>query len=161
MGSTCITCVVSSNINKTFRSLFKKRFSVDADSECGPVNLTYLGIRDVPHDFEIIVPDVSAAAERTYIFCIIGLILFGVWFITSFFSLSMLLFGMELSGLNFTYFNCYSFDMHIVHWAMLYCNWDIPVRHHVVLGVDLHCSCLRILLNRFHTKFRKYIAGFL
>ncbi|EAT34818.1 AAEL012975-PB [Aedes aegypti] len=56
-------------------------------SECGPVNLTYLGIRDVPHDFEIIVPDVSAAAERTYIFCIIGLILFGVWFITSFFSL--------------------------------------------------------------------------
>ncbi|XP_065090741.1 uncharacterized protein LOC135711710 [Ochlerotatus camptorhynchus] len=57
------------------------------NSECGAVNLTNLGIRDIPNDFKVIVPDVSEAAQRTYIFCIVGVILFGVWFITSVFSL--------------------------------------------------------------------------
>ncbi|XP_062550291.1 uncharacterized protein LOC134215050 [Armigeres subalbatus] len=57
------------------------------NSECGPVNLTYLGMDGIPAEFVVSVPDVSAAAERTYIFCIVGLVLFGVWFVTSFFSL--------------------------------------------------------------------------
>lgn len=57
------------------------------NSECGAVNLTNLGIRGIPNDFEVIVPDVADAAQRTYIFCIVGVILFGVWFITSAFSL--------------------------------------------------------------------------
>lgn len=52
--------------------------------------------------------------------------------------------------------NCYSFNMHLLHWTVLHCDWDIPVRHHVVPGTDLQCCGLRILLNRFHTKFRKY-----
>ncbi|XP_058833049.1 uncharacterized protein LOC131690963 [Topomyia yanbarensis] len=54
-------------------------------SECGKINLTHLGIQHVPENLPIDVPDVSAAAQRTYIFCIIGAVLYGLWFVTSIF----------------------------------------------------------------------------
>lgn len=52
-------------------------------SACGPVNLTHLGIGKVPDEIRIDVPDVSAAAERTYVLCIIGVVLYAVWGIAS------------------------------------------------------------------------------
>ncbi|XP_058460142.1 uncharacterized protein LOC131435891 isoform X2 [Malaya genurostris] len=52
-------------------------------SECGKIDLSYLGIQNVPDNLPILVPEVSAAAERTYIFCIIGAVLFGLWLVTS------------------------------------------------------------------------------
>lgn len=57
------------------------------NSECGEINLTHLGIQGIPKEFEVLVPDVSDAAHRTYVFCIVGVILFGVWLITTVFSI--------------------------------------------------------------------------
>lgn len=52
-------------------------------SECGRINLTNLGVPNVPADLRIEVPDVTDAAARTYIFCIVGVILYGLWAITT------------------------------------------------------------------------------
>ncbi|XP_055528762.1 uncharacterized protein LOC129720897 [Wyeomyia smithii] len=52
-------------------------------SACGEINLTHLGLPDPGTDIRIDVPDVAAASHRTYIFCIIGVALYGLWFITS------------------------------------------------------------------------------
>ncbi|XP_053686619.1 uncharacterized protein LOC128736164 [Sabethes cyaneus] len=53
-------------------------------SECGNINLTHLGLPGSIAEVQVDVPDVAAAAQRTYIFCIIGVVLFGLWMITSF-----------------------------------------------------------------------------
>lgn len=58
------------------------------NAECGKINITNLGITNVPTDFVIDVPDVSDAGHRTYILCIIGLVIYGLWFITSLFLLT-------------------------------------------------------------------------
>ncbi|KAL1398219.1 hypothetical protein pipiens_009139 [Culex pipiens pipiens] len=58
------------------------------NAECGKINLTNLGIANVPADFQIDVPDVSDAGHRTYILCIVGLVIYGLWFITSLFLLT-------------------------------------------------------------------------
>lgn len=58
------------------------------NAECGKLNLTNLGITNVPEGFVIDVPDVSDAGHRTYILCIIGLVIYGLWFITSLFLLT-------------------------------------------------------------------------
>lgn len=58
------------------------------NAECGKINLTNLGISNVPEGFQIEVPDVSDAGHRTYVLCIIGLVIYGLWFITSLFLLT-------------------------------------------------------------------------
>ncbi|XP_055626890.1 uncharacterized protein LOC129768960 [Toxorhynchites rutilus septentrionalis] len=54
-------------------------------SQCERVSLYDLGFEQVPPELHIYIPDVSAAAKRTYIFCMVGVVLYGLWFVSSIF----------------------------------------------------------------------------
>ncbi|XP_055610427.1 uncharacterized protein LOC129757285 [Uranotaenia lowii] len=78
-GILAHNCVIPMNNSKEEYAIYLYYLR---SSECGPVNLTNLGVT-VPENFPIVLPDVSDAAFRTYIFCLVGVALYGVWAIST------------------------------------------------------------------------------